>query len=217
VRYGELEVPTPEEMDAHLAHKAIQIRRPSNEEALEFAKMFNNPFLSDITFVVGSQMFHGHKAILASRSDYFASLFRAGMKDSTASQLPVHDFSAAAFQEVLRCVYTGRCSAPHLDGAVELLSAAEYYSLPQLKKWAEFYMSQFVDVETVSIIYEAAKAYDAPKLKKIAFEFIIANYGTVSQADTFDKMNKDSYKEILLEVVSRLPAEAKLSSSPPKS
>lgn len=51
VRYGELEVPTPEETEIHLAQRELLIRRPKNEAAQDLAKMFNNSFLSDVTFL----------------------------------------------------------------------------------------------------------------------------------------------------------------------
>lgn len=56
-------------------------------------------------------------------------------------------------------------------------------------------------------MFEAAKTYDATKLKKLAFEFIIANYAKVSSAEAFDRMNKECFKEILNEVRQTKQAE----------
>lgn len=218
VRYGELELPSPDEVDAHLAHKALQIRRPSQDEAHEFSKMFNNPFLSDIVFQVGDTKIYAHRAILASRSEYFSSFFRSGMKDSNSNTIVITGYSAVAFTELLRCLYTGTCSPLSFEHALELLSASEYYSIPLAKQWSEFYLAKCLDNETVSIIFEAAHTYNSPRLKKLAFEYIIANYGEVARTESFDRMNKECYKEILLETVNRLPHECKaLSASPPKS
>lgn len=50
------------------------------------------------------------------------------MKESDSKEILVTDYSSSTFTEVMRCIYTGGCSDLPLEGALELLSAAEYYS-----------------------------------------------------------------------------------------
>lgn len=55
--------------------------------------------------VVEGRSFPGHKYILAAGSDYFRALFFNGMRESTSSEILLHDLQASAFEHVLRFMY----------------------------------------------------------------------------------------------------------------
>ena len=49
--------------------------------------LVNNEEFADCTFVVEGQKVYGHKAILASRSDYFRAMFSDGMKEARGGKV----------------------------------------------------------------------------------------------------------------------------------
>lgn len=51
VRYGELELPSQQELAAAAKQRSMQVHVPHSHVSHDYLKMFNNPFLSDVTFI----------------------------------------------------------------------------------------------------------------------------------------------------------------------
>jgi len=155
--------------------------------------------------VEGRQL-HAHKAILASRCEYFALLYSSGMKDACSNEVNITGYSFKAFHEFLRFIYTDGCdiSNPHI--AAELMSASEFYRLDRLKALMELILSRAIDVESACAILEIAHRFGAIQLKRFAFEFILSNYDSVCKTNGFTEMHKDCITEILHVAVQRIKA-----------
>jgi len=203
VRYGELLTPTLAEIAEAERLRALQIIPPESSFNNDYVKMFNNPFLSDVKFIVEGQLLYGHKAILASRSEYFASFYSSGMADAQAKEIIVTTYSYPAFQELLRFIYTDECNVnPQL--AAELLCAAEFYRLNRLKAIMELSLSRCMDIENACLILEIAHCYGANQLKLLTLEFILTHYDIISKTSAFSEMPKDCLSEILHVVVQKM-------------
>jgi len=196
VRYGELVLPSAAELAEAERLRAMQVVLPQPSINRDYFKMFNNSFLSDVTFIVEGKPLYGHKAILASRSEYFSSLYSSGMKDALEKEIVIANYTYDAFREFLRFIYTDECQVgPQL--AAELMSAAEFYRLIRLKALMELSLSKAIDIENACPILEIAHCYGASQLKQVAFEFILGNYEKVSKTNGFSDMHKDCVTEIL--------------------
>jgi len=203
VRYGELITPTPGEIAESDRLRALQIVPPESSLNSDYIKMFDNPFLSDVNFIVEGKTLYGHKVILASRSEYFASLYSSGMADAKAKEIIITSYSYAAFRELLRFIYTDDCQLnPQL--APELLCAAEFYRLHRLKALMEHLLSRSIDLDNACLILEISHYYGAKQLKMVTLEFILSNYETISKMSSFNEMHKDCLSEILQVVVQKM-------------
>jgi len=204
VRYGELVLPSPEEILEAERKKSMQVILPESSVCKDYIKMFNNKLLSDVCFTVEGNTLYAHKAILAARSEYFANLYSSGMRDSNTSQSQVTGYSFIAFHEFLKFIYTDSCEVPNSNVAAELMNAAEYYRLERLKALMEHLLARALDVESSCVILEIAHRFGATQLKKLAFEFILSNYDSVSKTSGFSEMHKDCITEILHVAVQRI-------------
>jgi len=202
VRYGDLLLPSPEEITEAERLRSMQVVLPVSSMKADYIKMFNNKLLSDIVFMVEGKPIYGHKSILASRSEYFSSLYQ-GVQGSE-NEVLVSDYSHVAFQEFLRFIYTDECKVDGIQIATELMSASEAYGMMRLKALMELLLSKFIDVESSCPILETAHRYGAIQLKRIAFEFILSNYDIVSKTAGFLNMHKDCITEILSVAVRRI-------------
>jgi len=205
VRYGELVLPSAAELAEAERLRAMQVVLPQSSINRDYCKMFNNSFLSDVTFIVEGKPLYGHKAILASRCEYFASFYSSGMKDALEKEVVVSNYSYKAFRELLNFIYTDEPSqevSAHL--AAELISAAEFYRLVRLKALMELNLSRSIDVDNACPILEIAHCYGAGQLKQVAFEFILSNYERVSKTNGFSDMHKDCITEILHVAVQKM-------------
>ncbi|KAG2493742.1 hypothetical protein HYH03_007965 [Edaphochlamys debaryana] len=68
---------------------------------------------ADLILVVGDRRFHAHRAILSARSDYFKQrLAPERFADGAAAELSLPDADPAAFELLLRFLYTGSADIP---------------------------------------------------------------------------------------------------------
>lgn len=62
---------------------------------------------------------HAHKAILASRSEYFRSMFSSGMSESRQKEIELKDVRCSVFQALIEYIYTD-CVDLTAETAVEV-------------------------------------------------------------------------------------------------
>ncbi|KAG2500400.1 hypothetical protein HYH03_001971 [Edaphochlamys debaryana] len=111
---------------------------------------------ADLTLVVGGRRFAVHRAILIARCDYFRQRLEGGFADGAAAELSLPDADPAAFELLLRFIYTGSAPIPPalapavaeladrlllpelcLDAQAAVLSGVSADSVVDLMLWAE--------------------------------------------------------------------------------
>lgn len=96
------------------------------------SKLFNSECLSDFKIRCNDRDIPAHRAILYEKSDVFARMLVAPMKESATNEVIIEDMEGAVVLELIRYIYTG--SADNIDElAMDLIDAAEKYQLPDLK------------------------------------------------------------------------------------
>jgi hypothetical protein len=129
--------------------RAKRITVPESNYFAQIKELLNNPHLSDITFNVEGKpstingnhidriselgkKIYCHKFILQLRSEHFQGMFSSGMKESSATELNISEFSYEPFMEMIKFVYTDDCVLTP-DNCVLILELANYYKLDRLK------------------------------------------------------------------------------------
>ncbi|KAG2492373.1 hypothetical protein HYH03_009321 [Edaphochlamys debaryana] len=104
---------------------------------------------ADLTLVVASRRFLAHRAILVARCDYFKQrLARGGFADGAAAELDLPDADPAAFELLLRFVYTGAVDIPPAL-APSVAELADRLLLPELCADAQAVVLSGVSAATV--------------------------------------------------------------------
>lgn len=72
-------------------------------------KLLNSPDFSDLEIIVGPErrVMHGHKAILAARSDWFRSALRPGFREAREGRIVLSEDDPKIFEALLEFLYTG--------------------------------------------------------------------------------------------------------------
>jgi len=206
VRYGDLVYPSDEELDAAENALKLQVSLPETTFTEDFSGLFNNSFLSDVSFLVHGNRIFAHKVVLVSRCPYYACLYHSGLQEANASEITVTDYSFNAFFEFMRFLYTDHANVTKPQLAGELMCIAEFYRVERLKSLAEVVLSHFLDIDNACIILEIAHRFNAVQLKRLTFEFILSNYDRVRTTNSFIDMHKDCVTEILTVAVQRIQA-----------
>jgi len=137
---------------------------PATPEAY-IEEHFNNPELSDITFVVKQKEFHAHRIAFAHASDSFHEMLDRGQRDKNGTKLKIEidDFHYSVFEAMMRFIYTGSVKAS-ANIAQELLHAADHYSLEGLKQQCESMIARDIDVENLEFVLDLSETHKAPNL-----------------------------------------------------
>jgi len=81
-------VPPPSNLASHLGH------------------LLDCSLGTDVSFIVGSETFPAHRAVLAARSPVFSAELFGPMADATMPSITLQDIHPAAFKVMLRFMYT---------------------------------------------------------------------------------------------------------------
>ncbi|CAO2179744.1 unnamed protein product [Urochloa humidicola] len=132
---------------------------------------------ADVSFVINSETFHAHRALLAARSPVFKAELLGSMVEATMPSITLHDIAPATFKLLLRFMYTD--TFPDDDelgddpsGMIHrLLAAADRYALDRLKLMCAQKLWDNVSVDTVATTLACAEMYSCQELKIKCIDF----------------------------------------------
>ncbi|XP_073981114.1 BTB (POZ) domain containing 9 [Rhodnius prolixus] len=160
-----------------------------------------NDDYSDVTLNIDGEVVKAHKAILASRCEYFRALFYGGMKESKQAEIELHGSGGAAFKLLLKYIYTGRLSLGSLkeDSILEILGLAHQYGFPNLEKSICDFFMLTLSVQNVFSIYDAARLYQLNYLKETCKTYIDKDVAPIldSSKSRFLQLSPEGLKEII--------------------
>jgi protein-L-isoaspartate(D-aspartate) O-methyltransferase len=203
VRYGDLKVPSEAEIkEAQMAlerKKATTIEIPPDTFVQDFARLLNNPEMSDVVFVVEGKKVPAHRFILKVRSEHFRAMFTNGLKESRDTDVVLHDTEYKPFMACLEFIYSGQVNIPDPDFAIELIGEANKLQLMRLKALCEEIISTNIDIENAAYVYQIASYHAVPRLRSIALDFIMSNFEQVSTTKSFMEMDRPLLLEVMQE------------------
>lgn len=138
------------------------INNSHNEEdfqlCTDLGNLFTSGLLSDVTLVVGTRRFPVHKAILASRCDFFQTMFVGPYSEASTDEVNF-DALPEAVEFVLQFLYTNRADTSAILGDPDLVSAV-------------LILVDFWDVQKLRIILEVALSQELQTNGADPFELI---------------------------------------------
>merc|ERR1719342_1928525 len=98
-------------------------------------------------------------------------MFKHETKESQTNAVNIEDIQPKVLEAMLDYIHTG--NAPNIkDLAKDLLAAADFYQLDQLKTSCQELLSETLDAENALKMLILSDVYSAPKLKKNAVAFV---------------------------------------------
>ncbi|CAJ0574388.1 unnamed protein product, partial [Mesorhabditis spiculigera] len=131
-----------------------------------------------------------HKALLASRSSVFRSMFEHPMRESVTSEVTIDDVDAEVVQEMVHYMYTGQ-SPKMATMAPSLLAAADKYDLHRLKVMCEQAICSSLTSENACCTLVLADRHNAVQLRQNAINFINGYAAEVMASDSWEGLVKD--------------------------
>ncbi|GJN24460.1 hypothetical protein PR202_gb12200 [Eleusine coracana subsp. coracana] len=158
---------------------AMEVNVPSESSELyaDLGRLLETKQGADVRFEVGGKAFAAHKLVLAARSPlYKAAFFGPRCETATHSRIRIPDMDPRTFEAVLHYMYTDTLPEMEHDEegvlALDLLVAADKYSLEGLKSMTEDELCGYVNASRVFKMLAVAERYQCPKLKSVCLELI---------------------------------------------
>jgi HEAT repeat protein len=181
---------------------------PTPEAYLE--EHFNNPELSDITFIVNQQEFYAHQIAFAHASDALHDMLETCKVSKPGERVTIQiaDMDFEVFDALMRFVYTGRMTATacaqHPTLARDLLAVADKYELDSLKTQCEAILAadlkekgkEFVPEDMIAL-YRLSESHEASTLGNAC-----ALHALEHRVEIIKKIGAPKYSDL---VISMLP------------
>lgn len=136
----------------------------------QLAELQDQGFLCDVTLVSGDGLSAtAHKVVLAARIPYFKARFDSGLCSS--DQITLESMKFSVLSSVIGYCYKGSISVDSWEEVCEVLIAADYLQLDNLKCECELLLKKEVCVENCVELCNLSNTYSCPLLKDKASEF----------------------------------------------
>ncbi|XP_065218592.1 speckle-type POZ protein B-like [Planococcus citri] len=142
-----------------------------------FSSLLGNEDFADVMLLAKGKNYSAHKAVLAARSEVFATTFKNIEQDDKKHRkirIDISDKDVDVMDEVLRYIYTGKCQTS-ANLAERLYAAADAYKLNELKTIALKSMVETLSVKSAVNVLVFADKHHMKELKSEVIDFIVEN------------------------------------------
>jgi speckle-type POZ protein len=132
---------------------------------------------TDVSFIVDSERFCAHRAVLSARSLVFKAELLGSMAEAAMASITLHDIAPATFRVMLRFIYTDvfpgddELGESPSEMVQHLLAAADRYALDRLKLMCARKLWSDVSVDTVASTLACAEMHNCLELKNNCIAF----------------------------------------------
>ncbi|CAO2207332.1 unnamed protein product [Urochloa humidicola] len=148
---------------------------------------------TDVSFVIGGQTFHAHRAVLAARSPVFRAELLGSMAESTMPFIALEDIAPETFKHMLQFIYTDAFPDDHELGdpamgikmLMLLLAAADRYALGRLKLLCAKWLWDNMTLTSAADALAFADKHNCPELKEKCLDFIVTSGTRVFRTDGY--------------------------------
>ncbi|XP_037035105.1 BTB/POZ domain-containing protein 9-like isoform X2 [Bradysia coprophila] len=161
-------------------------------------KLYLNPDISDVVFVVDGEKVPAHKFILSLRSSYFHALISGSFSESSRSEI-VLNVPLIAFKHVLRYIYTGCVSLQEMDRetVLELLSLSDEYTIEELKSGITSYLKETVTINNCWTALNTVCLNQSKEMEAAVLHVLRQNTEAVLQSDDLKTFSSGSLRALL--------------------
>ncbi|XP_074570630.1 BTB/POZ domain-containing protein At1g21780-like [Curcuma longa] len=143
------------------------LKSVSSKSSLQcLSRMLQDGIHADVTIKTSNGFLKAHKAILASSSPVFESMFLHDLREKESSTIEIEDMSLEACSALLGFIYGAIEQEEFWKHRIALLSAADKYDIADLKDCCEDSLLDDIDTSNVLERLHEAWLYQLNKLKK---------------------------------------------------
>lgn len=148
------------------------------------AMMKRNHTLCDVKLLVGTEIFHAHKLVLAAASPYFKAMFTGGLRECEMNSVTLQGVCPLIMGHLLYFMYTSEI-AVNESNVLHLLPAATMFQISHVIDACCVYLENQLDASNVIGIGNFAQQHGCMDVYRKCNEFIDQHFVQVSQEEEF--------------------------------
>lgn len=175
IEFLDLKVADPSGGEPASIWASRQVKQCSDSTALSsLARMLHEDVLTDITINAADGSVGAHRAVLATRSPVFRSMFSHDLREKELSTVDITDMSLDACRAFLSYIYGDvRGGEEFLANRLALLRAADKYDIGDLREACHESLLEDIDARNVLERLQTAHLYRLPRLKGGCLRFLV--------------------------------------------
>lgn len=150
-----------------------------------------NSDYSDVVFLVDGERLPAHRVLMAARSEYFRALLYGGLSESKETDIHLK-VPINAFKALLRYIYSGHLCLSQMDdyNIMDTLGLANLYGLTELEQAISDFLHQYLALDNVCSVLDAARLYNLKNLSKVCLQFMDRNATEILTHSSFRNLSK---------------------------
>ncbi|CAD6264527.1 unnamed protein product [Miscanthus lutarioriparius] len=178
-----------------------QIKQCSDSTALSsLARMLHEDILTDITINAADGSVRAHRAILATRSPVFRSMFSHDLREKELSTVDISDMTLDACRAFLSYIYGDVRGEEFLANRLALLRAADKYDIDDLREACHESLLEDIDTGNVLERLQTAHLYRLPRLKGGCLRFLVDFRKVYEMHDDLNAFQQTADRDLVAEV-----------------
>ncbi|KAL3851093.1 hypothetical protein ACJIZ3_012975 [Penstemon smallii] len=178
-----------------------------NETALaSLGRMLSESIHTDIIINASNGSTSAHRAVLASRSAVFRSMFSHDLKEKEMSAINIPDMSIEACRAFLNYIYGNIENEEFLTHRLALLQAADKYDILDMKEACHESLVEDIDTKNVLERLQNASLYQLPKLKTACMRYLVKFGKIFDMRDEFNAFVVCADRELIAEIFNEVLA-----------
>ena len=140
----------------------------------------------DVTLVVkDGEEFKAHRQVLSEACRFFEKLLASDMKESKEGVVRLETITKHQMADILEFIYTGHVNISSQENAENLIAAADFLLLSNVKSIAGKFLEQNISISTCLSSFYVAEKYLYEELIESTRKFIYSNFLKVAETEHF--------------------------------
>ena len=148
-----------------------------------------NEALCDVHLLVENRKFSVHRAVLASSSIYFRSMFTSEMKERQQNVIELHGITAIGLQAVLDFIYTSKVHLT-VQNMQDILSAANHLQIESVLKFCCEFLQSELSAQNCVDISKIAKFFNLEDVERCVRLYILAHFTQFVKTEEFLRLSE---------------------------
>ena len=163
--------------------------------------MLDEGLHTDVTIFTSSGSVAAHRAVLASRSPVFNSMFHHDLTEKQSSTVHINDMTLESCRALLRYLYGNLEHEEFQKHRAALVRASHKYDIPDLKDACEESLLEDLDVRNVLARLHDAWLYQLGRLKRECLRYLL-EFGKIHDLrEEFNEFLREVDKDLVVELV----------------
>lgn len=158
----------------------------------------NNPSMCDMTISGddSEKVFHVHKCLIISASDYFLAMFNSGMQETRATSIKLKGVSSNGLKEVIDFIYSGDLKLSH-HNINDILRAVSHLQVKYALKLCEEYLIEETTCDNCIDMLNIAELFSICNVKNEVNRYVLRNFEKLIQNDQFKRLSLEQMQQCL--------------------